>query len=130
MISDKLLEHEIVKLNAHLPLKKISLKEAISSDRPHVNTRGGAAHYFKKDELKKISDVLPEGDWEKLQLPILIVFESKLGRGAARIMGGTESFVVRRLLDKKTSGELIIYRPEVAVLRQKLPTTTQYLFTP
>jgi hypothetical protein len=125
---DKFLKHELVRLNLHLPRKKISLKEALLSQKPHVQTRGGGIHVFKRKELELLSSLLPEEDWEKLQLPILIAVESRLGRGAARILGGTEARVVGKLLEKAPSEELIIYRPEIATLRGKLPTTTQYLF--
>jgi hypothetical protein len=128
MNRDKFLEHELARLNIHLPRKKISLKEALSSPKPHVQTRNGGIHVFKREELDLLSRLLPEEDWEKLQLPILIAFESRLGRGTARILGETEARVVGKLLGKAPSEELIIYRPEVATLRGKLPTATQYLF--
>jgi hypothetical protein len=128
MNHDQLLRHELARLNVHLPKKKISLKEALSSPKPHVQTRGGGIHTFKRTELKLLSSLLPEEEWDKLQLPILIGFESKLGRGAARISGDMEVKVVGKLLGKTPAEELIIYRPEVAALRGKLPTTTQYFF--
>ena len=75
--------------------------------------------------------MLPEGEWKMLQLPIFIQVDRRLGRGTARVTGKTEVKVVSHFLNKRGRNdelELIIYRPEVAVLRRKLPTTTQYLF--
>jgi hypothetical protein len=128
MSYDKLLQHELARLNVHLPRRKISLKEALSSPKPSVETRGGGIHFFKRAELELLSSLLPEKDWEKLQLPILIALEAKLGKGAARILGETEARVVGKLLGKPLTQKLIIYRPEISILRGKLPTTTQYLF--
>jgi hypothetical protein len=130
MNRDKFIKHELARLNVHLPRKKISLKEALSSPKPRVETRGGGIHVFKREELELLSSLLPEVEWEKLQLPILIAFEPKLGRGTARISGETEAKVVGKILGKAPAAELILYRPEVSLLRGKLPTTTQYLFVP
>jgi hypothetical protein len=112
----------------HLPERRISLKEALSSAQPRVPTRDGGFHSFKREELELLAELLPEAEREKLLLPIFIALDPKLGRGAARISGEVEARVAGRLIGKETTGELVIYRPEVALLRRKLPTTTQYLF--
>ncbi len=129
MSADRLIKLELSKLNVHLPERRPSLREALSSARPQVVARDGSTHAFKREELEFLAGLLPEADRDKLQLPILIALEPKLGRGTARISGEAEVKVVSQVLEKEASaGELLIYRPEVAILRKKLPTTTQYLF--
>lgn len=128
MNSERLFERELARLNVHLPEKRMSLKEALSSSKPLVKTKAGATHSFKREELEFLSKIVPDDEWGELKLPILIVLEPKLGRGAARISGKSEVEVAGKILDKTGGGELLIYRPEVAILRKKLPTTTQYLF--
>lgn len=128
MNADRLIKLELARLNVHLPEKRISLREALSLPKPQVLARDGSVHSFKRGELELLAKLLPEADWEKLQLPILIALEPKLGRGAARVSGEVETRVACKLLGKEAIGELLIYRPEVALLRRKLPTTTQYLF--
>lgn len=129
MNADRLIKLELSKLNMHLPQRRLSLKEALLSSKPQVVTRDGGVHKFKREELEFLAGLLPEADRDKLQLPILIALEPKLGRGTARISGEAEVKVVSRVLEKEFAvGELLIYRPEVAILRRKLPTTTQYLF--
>lgn len=128
MSSDRLIKLELARLNAHLPERRITLREALSLPKPQVLARDGSVHSFKRGELELLAKLLPEADWEKLQLPILIALEPKLGRGAARVSGKAEVKVTCKLLGKKATEELLIYRPEVALLRRKLPTTTQYLF--
>jgi uncharacterized protein (UPF0216 family) len=128
---DRILKFELNKLNVHLPKRRISLKEALESIRPQVATRDGSVHRFKREELDFLAGFVPEVDWGRLQLPILIALDPKFGRGAARITGGAEVMVICQILGKKsTGGELLIYRPDVAMIRRKLPTTTQYLFMP
>ena len=129
MSADRIIKLELSRLNLHLPERRLSLKEALSSPRPQVAARDGSMHVFKREELKFLAGLLPEADRDKLQLPILIAMEPKLGRVTARISGEVEVKVVSRVLEKEgAAGELLIYRPEVAILRRKLPTTTQYLF--
>jgi uncharacterized protein (UPF0216 family) len=128
---DRVLKFELSRLNIHLPERRISLKEALGSKRPQIAARDGSVHTFKREELDLLAKVVPEADWERLQLPILIALDPKLGRGAARITGEIEARAMGQILGKKGEGEeLLIYRPEVAIVRRKLPTTTQYLFVP
>jgi uncharacterized protein (UPF0216 family) len=129
MKMDRLLKVELERLNLHLPKERISLYEALSSAKPHVVAKNGSIHSFKREELELLGKMVGEEAQKKLRLPILISIEPRLGRGAARVTGEVEVKVVSQLLGKEGRGdELIIYRPEIALLRRKLPTTSQYLF--
>ena len=129
MAEDRLIKLELARINLHLPERRVSLRDALSSPKPCVFTRDGSTHTFKRKELGFLAELLPEADWDKLQLPIMIAIDRKLGRGAARISGEAEARVAGQILGKRgAAGELLVYRPEVAILRRKLPTTTQYLF--
>lgn len=126
---ERIIKFELGRLNVHLPEKRITLKSALSSDRPFVKTKDGRLHYFKKEELEHLSKLLPEAEWSHLSLPIFISLEPRLGRGAAKINGSAEARVIGKILGKEINGdELIVYRPEIAVIRRRLATTTQYLF--
>jgi len=128
---DRVLKFELSRLNVHLPERRISLKEALESKRPQVAARDGSIHMFKREELDLLAKAVPEADWGRLRLPILIALDPKLGRGAARITGEAEVRAISQILGKRCIGEeLLIYRPEVAIVRRKLPTTTQYFFVP
>lgn len=129
MSVDRLIKFELSKLNVHIPKQRLSLKDALRSAEPHVIAGDGSVHVFKREELEFLAKMLPETDWEKLRLPIFISFDLKLGKGAAKIIGNIEVKVVSQILRKEGTGdELLIYRPEVAILRKNLPTTTQYFF--
>jgi len=131
MNADRVLKFELSRLNVHLPERRISLREALESKRPQVAARDGSIHTFMREELDLLARAVPEADRGRLQLPILIALDPKLGRGAARITGEAEVKAISQILGKKGKGEeLLIYRPEVAIIRRKLPTTTQYLFVP
>ena len=130
MSVDRVLKFELSRLNQGLPQQRISLKDALVADKPEVVDKGGSASVFKREELEFLAGVVPEPDRDRLQLPILMMINPKFGRGAVRVMGGVETRVIADILQKElTGGELVIYRPEVAEVRRKLPTTTQYFFT-
>jgi len=125
---EKFLLVERARLNAHLPTKRISLEEALSSSNPNVPMKNGGSHFFDKGELEVLASLVPKEEWEKLKFPILIAMDHKLGRGAAQVSGHVESKVIAKILGKEPTDDLILYRPEVAIIRRKLPTTTQYMF--
>lgn len=130
MKDEKFLKKQIKNLNKHLPKGRTSLAELLEQETPQVEIRDGSTHRFKKSELKFLADLLPEDKHSQLKLPVIIRVSPQLGRGAAKISGKTEQEVLRKILDKEKEigDELVIYRPEIRIVRKKLPTTTQYAF--
>ncbi|KXA89148.1 hypothetical protein AKJ57_05790 [candidate division MSBL1 archaeon SCGC-AAA259A05] len=131
MDDEKFLKKEIQSLNRHLPKGRTSLAKLLKQKKPQIETRDGSTHRFKKEELKYLAELLPEKKHSKLRLPMIVRISPQLGRGAAKISGKLEQKILRKILDKKgekNENELLIYRPEVRKIRQKLPTTTQYAF--
>lgn len=118
-------------LNRHLAVAKRDLESLLKEEKPRIALRDGSTHSFKKDELERISRILPRELHPKLMLPIYIELSSdKYGKGAARISGSLECKAAAHVLGKAASGdELFVYRPELKRLRRELPTTTQYMFT-
>ncbi len=128
---DEYLKKQIQNLNKHLPKNKNSLATLLEKDKPRVENRDGSTHRFKKKELEFLAEIVPKNRHSDLRLPIIIRISPKLGRGTAKISGNLEKKIVREILDKEPEEEknkLLIYRPEMRVIRQKLPTTTQYAF--
>lgn len=118
---------ELSRLNVHLPKKRVSLREAMSN--PEVELVNGTKHRFRQEELRFLSSMVPEEMWDTIKLPILIELSPTLGKGAGRIRG-PEARVIARLLGKRESEELIVYRPEISEIRKRLLTLTDYIFVP
>jgi uncharacterized protein (UPF0216 family) len=123
---EEVIFRELVRLNAHLPRRRISLREALKN--PEIELSDGGTHRFRDSELELLKSILPEKDWDYLKLPILIEMNPKFGKGAGRIKGTLECRVVAKLLGKQEAEEIILYLPEIAELRGKLPTVTEYFF--
>lgn len=118
-------------LNRHLAVAKRDLESLLKEEKPRIALRDGSTHSFKKEELEKISKILPRELHPKLMLPIYIELSSdKYGEGNARISGSPECKVAAHVLGREAPGdELFVYKPELKKLRRELPTTTQYMFT-
>ncbi len=129
---EEILKEELLRLaNKHLPYKKKSLKEALNEKYPHITTRDGSIHMFKRSELEFLKSLISEDKWDKLKLPITIELNPDYGEGAAIVRGRVEVEVVSKILGIKPQreDEIVIYRPQISVLRRHLRTTTQIAFS-
>lgn len=125
--SDRLIKKQIYSLNRHVPRKRKNLLELKKEERPHVLGSDGQRHRFKREELQLLSKIISPSDQEKLKLPIYLEIESMTS--GARVTGRIECHIMNELLGKDTIGqEMFLYRPDIRIIRKKLPTTTQYIF--
>ncbi len=125
-IIERLLVEELKIANKHLPVKRKTLKELLMESFPCVVLRDGSIHYFRREELYRLKDLLEESEWDKLLLPIVISMRPDIGEGAAIVESGIASKVVSRILGIEYKEPLIIYRPHIAILREKFDTIFQF----
>ncbi|HOI40705.1 MAG TPA: DUF61 family protein [Methanobacterium sp.] len=123
----RLMKKQIMSLNRHLPRQRKNLEELLREDKPHVQGIDGTRHRFKRNELKKISSMIPNELWDGLKLPIYIEIDSNAS--GSRITGKLECLLICQILKRDDCGdEIYIYRPDIKLVRQELPTTSQYIF--
>ncbi len=119
-------------LNAHLPRKRKRLDELLDEDHPHVNCGDGSIHTFNKKELEFLAQILEGSEKELLELPIIIeVGSSGEGCMMVRSQTGIEARLFSQILEMPIScrfDEIVIFKPQVQVLRRVLKTATQYVF--
>jgi len=126
---EELLRTELLRYaNKHVPYIRKSLSDLLSEEFPHVICRDGSRHYFRRRELEYLASLVPKELWNFVKLPIVITLSPELGEGAAVVNGELECYIVCRVLGLKYEGQksIVIYRPQIAELRRKLRTTTQY----
>ncbi len=124
---------ELRLLNAYLPRQQKSLSDLLREEYPHVVCSDGNTHLFKRKELKYLAGLIDADEQEVLLLPILIGVSSGQGEMAIICRGEVEEKVISKILDMPVTPKqkrIIIYKPQLSVLRQLLKTTTQYLFSP
>ncbi len=132
-ILQECLKGELRIINAHLPSKQKPLSDLLSEEYPHVLCRDGSTHLFKRKELKYLAGLLDAEEQKELSLPILIGVVAGVGEIVILCPGAVEEKVISKILDMPlTRGKkgIVIYKPQLAIIRKLLRTTTQYLFPP
>ena len=77
--------------------------------------------------------MLGAAEQEVLLLPMLIEVNPGQGEMAIICRGEVEEKVISKILDMPITPKqkrIMIYKPQLALLRKPLKTTTQYLFSP
>ena len=123
---------ELRVLNAHLPCAQRPLSVLLDEESPSITCNDGSAHLFKKKELEYLASMIDNGEQEILLLPILI--EVSAGRDEMAIIchGEIEEKLISKILDMPVTlkqNRIIIYKPQLALIRKSLKTTTQYVFS-
>jgi len=127
------LRGELRLLNAYLPRQQKSLSDLLREEYPHVVCTDGSPHLFKRKELKYLASLIDADEQEALLLPMLIGVSSGQGEMAIICRGEVEEKVISKILDMPVTPKqqrIMIYKPQLSILRQMLKTTTQYLFSP
>jgi len=134
---DKLLQEclkgEFRVVNAHLPSKQKPLSDLLTEEYPHVLCRDGSTHLFKRKELKYLASLIDADEQQALLLPMLLEVNAERGEVAVICQGEVEEKVISRVLDMPVTPrqkKIVLYKPQLALVRKLLRTTTQYLFTP
>ncbi len=126
------LRSELRAVNAGLPRSPKRLSELLTEQYPHVVCHDGAAHSFKRSELEYLAGTLDTAEQEELELPMLIELGANEAEAYIICGGQVEEKIISRVLNMPVTCErrrIRVYRPQVALLRRKLRTTTVYVFS-
>jgi len=127
------LKGELRVLNAHLPRHQKPLSDLLGEEYPHVVCHDGSTHLFKRKELEYLAGILDTEEQEVLLLPMLIELGPNQDETAIICEQGIEEKIISKILNMPLTSKqkrIIIYKPQLSVLRKVLKTTTQYLFSP
>ncbi len=136
-VYDKLLHGwlagELRLVNKGLPRERRSLDELLLQERPAIRCTDGSEQPVKRNELRLLSDLLEEKERKSLLLPILIEMTGDETEAVVLCRSDIELKVLTSILGMRLNyerpGRVRIYRPQLALLRSKLRTTTQYAFS-
>ena len=126
------LRGELKVLNAHLPCEQKLLSDLLGEEYPNVVCNDGSTHLFKRKELEYLASMLDNDEQATLSLPMLI--EVNPGQDEMTIIcrGKAEEKVISNILDMPVTTKqkgIMLYKPQLALIRKPLKTTTQYLFS-
>jgi len=127
------LRGELRVLNAHLPCEQKLLSGLLGEEYPNVVCNDGSTHLFKRKELEYLASMLDTDEQEVLLLPMLIEVNPGQGEMAIICRGEAEEKVISKILNMPVTSKqkrIMIYKPQLALIRKPLKTTTQYLFSP
>lgn len=126
----RILREELVLVNKHIPYKRYTLCELLSMDTPHYVSRDGNVYLIDPRELKLLGEYAGEESCN-LYIPIIIEYKPSMGEATYVIREPVASKVISKFLSiEYISGELVIYRSQLSVIRNKFRTTTTIVFTP
>lgn len=126
------LKGELRVLNAHLPRRQKRLSDLLGEKYPHVVCSDDTTHLFKRKELEHLAGILDSEEQEVLLLPMLIELGPNQDEAAIICEQGIEEKVISKILNMPLiykQKRIMIYRPQLGVIRKVLKTTTQYLFS-
>ena len=127
------LRGELRVLNAYLPCEQKPLSDLLGEEYPNVVCNDGSTHLFKRKELEYLASMLDTGEQEALLLPMLVEVNPGQGEVAIICRGEVEEKVISKILDMPITTKqerIMIYKPQLSLIRKLLKTTTQYLFSP
>jgi uncharacterized protein (UPF0216 family) len=127
------LKYELKVVNAHLPVEQKPLSDLLREEYPHVVCKDGTTHLFRRKELEYLAGLLDAEEQGALRLPLLIEVGAGSGEMAVLCPGEAAAKVIACVLDmtvEPRQSRVTIYKPQLAVIRRQLRTTTQYIFPP
>lgn len=132
-ILQEYLKDELRVLNAHLPCAQKPLSELLGEEYPNVACNDGTTHLFKRKELDYLAGMTDADEQQTLLLPMLIEVHPGQNEVTIICQGDVEKKIISQILEMPVTikqNRITIYKPQLALLRKSLKTTTQYLFSP
>ena len=127
------LRGELRLVNTGLPQSQKRLSNLLNEKYPYVVCNDGSTHFFKKNELEYLASMIDTDEQEALPLPMLIELGANQAEAAVICTGKVEEKVLSKVLNMRVTCEesrIRIYKPQLALLRKKLKTTSVYIFSP
>lgn len=123
-------EMQFIAANAVIPQQKMA--ELIKEENPGIKARDGSICFFKRNELKLLTNLLNDDEQQQLLLPILIEVVPGENYMAVITHGEIELKIVEHILGmpmRNDRGRIKLEKAQLAVVRQNLRTTTHYVFS-
>ncbi len=131
---ERAIEREIDSINDHLPQKLIPLSEIMEQSKPGYTTKDGTFSAFKREEIDYLIEEVPIQFHQSITLPVVILRRMDLGRGVHTVAGTKPVlFLMHRIIGDvnlewsdlaRHAPSNRFARPQVQIIRRKLPTTT------
>jgi uncharacterized protein (UPF0216 family) len=131
IFNERVMQRLFSDMNQHVPVKRRTLRALLEDQDPSYQGRDGRMYRLDRKELQLLSSILDEEEVAHLKLPILIMTDTSYGEGYWKIMGRTEVKVISRLIGREPEkeDEMRVFYPHLKEIRDKLPTSTNTVFS-
>lgn len=126
------LQGELRIVNSGLAQKQKTLHDLLNEVHPHVISCDGSMYSFKKKELQYIASLVTLEEQKELLLPITIEIGNIPSEAIILCQTDIESKVISKILGMAVTSKnnrIILYRPQLSLLREMAKTVTQYMFS-
>lgn len=132
MYSEKTWSKMFQTMNSHIPAKRPSLDELMSSKDPFYVGKDGNTYHVDRKELELLAETLETWDWPKLKIPILFMTDTNYEGGMWKVTGKTEVKAISKIIKREPEkeDEILIFYPQLMDLRRLLPTCTNCMYMP
>ena len=123
------LKDELKAIHSYLPRKRKTLTQLLQEEYPHVQTRDGGVHMFRRSELKYANELLGK-ESDDLLLPTYLEMRPEFTQTVAILEDATAIKLVSKILDVPPEKPLYLYPVHIEQLRRKIGTLIYYLISP
>ncbi len=123
------LKDELLVINSFIPRKRKTLDELLKEDYPHVQTKDGGIHMFRKSELRLAKELIGD-EGSKLLLPIFLELRPEMTQTVAVVEDPVATQLIAKITGLPPETPLYLYTPHLNMVRKKIGTLIQYLISP
>ena len=130
---EKVLGKIIQQMNAHLPSRRIWLRDLLEMADPHYTSRDKRQFILAREELELIKEIIDSHGLGDVKLPIMLWSEAGQDQAMWRVEGEIEVAIIQHVLDRNRQeprDKLFLYFAHLSIVRRRLPTTAIPVFTP
>lgn len=123
------LRDELLVINSFIPRKRKTLDELLNEDYPHVQTKDGGIHMFRKSELRLAKELIGD-EGRKLLLPIFLELRPEMTQTIAVVEDPVAAQLIAKITGLPPESPLYLYPAHLNIVRKKIGTLIQYLISP
>ncbi len=122
-----LAEH-LKRLSTGMPVKRLSLRQLLSMEKPSVQLSNGDRHFFNRDELMKAAELLGHEYLDYEVFPLVFISRKEMGGDVYLIKGNGADDIFRSLVglsapvSRTKDGQAYTYKSLVIEFIKKYPS--------
>ena len=131
IFNERAMQRLFSNMNQHVPVKRRSLSALLEDPDPAYEGRDGRMYKLDRKELLILASLLDGEEAAHLKLPILIMTDTSYGDGYWKIIGRIEVKALSQLIGREPEkdDEMRVFYPYLKEIRDKLPTSTNTVFS-